>query len=920
MVEEVITQGVAMSKKIQLILVTALTALTSSVFAQTSTLIDVIYRDFPVTADGFEEFMGCDDDGNSNSTRVSFDENDVYNIDGTGTPLRYDKCLNGLDAGKRGYRNGPDRLTCDGWENWNSDKQGNYVKVTKGMVGNKLQYNKNCPDELKVEDPDGKNREFVVYRYCASPTAGNSNCSSKKNPGNKISQWFSSGGDAKELWETIELKRKNNNEPFVIEHNANIDTAWNNNGKDNGFFPLDKYDPDGTGDASGKTWGRQSLNYWCPPNYKNDDIDKNSNYACSVWYSNSTLLEDGPKNPNAARNAAKSKGMNKLHNYGFSAAGSGAFKYSESANDVFEFTGDDDMWIFIDGELVPNADLGGIHLAAPAMINIQTYGKSKGWTNGETHVVNFFYMDRNTDGSNFKLKMSLTDLAPSRFGAPRILKAETTQDPDGTSSTLIYVSSKLNEASITKFLGTGYFPIIVYKKSTSNIYGYKLEYFNDEKQNTADGYVYSIKGQVCDKDKCGGNLIIGSGDSLSFNVKAGDLEGYNGIFDGLALPDETWYIENTTGVKATKVSFGPNKTNLPPIVFKPEVVDNDVRKPDFNVDIWFTGDPNSGNGSGEIPGGVGALDKVGGNGLFPNITKIWDSKTGTLVDLPNGKDNTTVHGFGVKGTPIPPNRAGELIITAYPNSGTDVKTASGTYSYAEWSKATSEEIPGKKFFGMPPKAKSPSEPYGVADPTAQQPSGGYMFVKNGFPNESSVGGVQVAPTRCISDKDEKDGNEAPRVNCLNFSLEAKTPFQIAVTVYDQLGNFVTQYRETVNEQEFRSVVQGPTFVEPIPAEGTPGYVYGFDNGDNERCVYPTSENDFGKPDIITTNGLVKVNVNIYPFSKDGRRFGNGVYILKIDRVDLPYSGCMNAAGTALKIDEQFVRYHADTKFGWMRTK
>jgi hypothetical protein len=197
----------------------------------------------------------------------------------------------------------------------------------------------------------------------------------------------------------------------------------------------------------------------------------------------------------------------------------------------------------------------------------------------------------------------------------------------------------------------------------------------------------------------------------------------------------------------------------------------------------------------------------------------------------------------------------------------------------------------------------------------QQPSGGYMFVKNGFPGESSVGGIQVAPTRCISDKDELDANgNPPRVNCLNFSLRAKQPFQLAVTVYDQIGNFVTQYRETVNEQEFRSVVQGPTFIESKPATGAEGYVYPSGN-----CGYPDGPNDFGKKDIITTNGFVKVNVNIYPFSKDGRRFGNGVYILKIDRVDLPYEGCMNSAGNAVSIKEEFVRYHADAKFGWMRT-
>jgi len=123
------------------------------------------------------------------------------------------------------------------------------------------------------------------------------------------------------------------------------------------------------------------------------------------------------------------------------------------------------------------------------------------------------------------------------------------------------------------------------------------------------------------------------------------------------------------------------------------------------------------------------------------------------------------------------------------------------------------------------------------------------------------------------------------------------------------------YFTKILEPEFRSVVQGPTFIEGQPNEGDDGYVY-----PSSECRYPNGPEDFGKEDIITTNGLVKVNVNIYPFSKDGRRFGNGIYILKIDRVDLSYNGCMNSEGTPVFITEKFIRYHADTKFGWMRTK
>ncbi len=896
-----------MLRKMQLIFVFVLVALVSAVYAQGT--LDVIYRDFPVTAYGFEEFMACDDKDNGNSPGIPVRiVGGRYTTEGnSGTILEYGEC----DNKKRGYKNGPDAITCNfSWTN--------PIKVTVGMVSRTLEYDKtNCKDD-EQEDPDYKDnpRDFVKYRYCARPkSSGSDKCSSKLNPGNKVEQWFSSGGEARELRDVLDLEWNPTSRKYFVNYDYNTSRDWKNgDGNDNGFFPLDKYD-----DGSNKTWGRQSLNYWCP---NKDEGNTSPDGICRDWYSNG-----GPRSPTAGRTTAQSRNVkNKLHNYGFSAAGSGQFKYDEKADDVFKFIGDDDMWIFIDGELA--ADLGGVHLAAPADINIKEYAKKTGhwsnragdvWIDGTTHVVNFFYMDRNTDGSNFKLEMALSGLAPPRFGAPEIKKAETSQKTDGSSSTVIYVNNKLDEESIKQFTtgeGKDLFPIVIKKVNDNNLYGFKLESISCSDKATSQGYACVINGQVCSsKTNCNGTL--NSGDSLSFNVLFGELKEAGTPFEGLALPDDNgkWYIK-TAGNKtpATRLSWAVNSTSMPPIIFKPDVADNDVRKPDFNIDSWFTGDPNGGKGvgGGSVSTGGGSLPGLGNKGLFTQITQIWDNKQNKLVDLPNGSGNNTVHGFGTKGTPIPPNRAGELILTAYPNAGSKVNGI----PYTQWDTSSTYQ----KLFGLPPIPKD-GNLFGIANPTEQQPNGGYIFVKNGFKGESSVGGIQVAPTRCIADRNELDiDGKAPHINCLNFSLKANRPFQISVTVYDQLGTFVTQYRETISEQEFRSVVQGPTFIEGNPGTGYVSPSKGKNRKDEEvECRYPTTPNDFGKKEIITTNGLVKVNVNIYPFSKDGRRFGNGVYILKIDRVDLPYEGCMNSNGSSVWIEEKFVRYHADTKFGWMRT-
>ncbi|GBU25486.1 hypothetical protein R83H12_02129 [Fibrobacteria bacterium R8-3-H12] len=140
------------------------------------------------------------------------------------------------------------------------------------------------------------------------------------------------------------------------------------------------------------------------------------------------------------------------------------------------------------------------------------------------------------------------------------------------------------------------------------------------------------------------------------------------------------------------------------------------------------------------------------------------------------------------------------------------------------------------------------------------------------------------------------------------------PFQLWVNIYDQRGNFVTQYAETIAEKEFRSVVQGPNYVAEEQSN-----VKKLSNNASSECQAPTASN-FGKPDVLTTNGLVKVNVNIYPFSKEGKRFNDGTYTAKIDWVDLPYEGCMNNEGVPTYIATEYKSYYAEPTFEWKTEK
>ena len=100
-------------------------------------------------------------------------------------------------------------------------------------------------------------------------------------------------------------------------------------------------------------------------------------------------------------------------------------------NMVFEFSGDDDVWVYIDGVLV--LDIGGIHNAASGSINFANGNVTVGNNNnlnlrklfadaneegdfvsGENrfadytmHTINFYYLERGEGDSNCKLKFNL---------------------------------------------------------------------------------------------------------------------------------------------------------------------------------------------------------------------------------------------------------------------------------------------------------------------------------------------------------------------------------------------------------------------------------------------------------------------------------------------------------------------------------
>lgn len=246
-------------------------------------------------------------------------------------------------------------------------------------------------------------------------------------------------------------------------------------------------------------------------------------------------------------------------------------------NMVFEFSGDDDVWVYIDGVLV--LDIGGIHNAASGSINFadgtatvgtttknlktlfEEENKTEDFVSGENrfadytmHTINFYYLERGAGDSNCKLK----------FNLPTV--------PDGS----VTVQKQLSNTDKEKYADVGFkFQLLVkdekgsYVPSATNgtlSDNSKVEFNSETINNVSYKNVFTLKP---------GQYATFSGLKANTKYKIKELGVSNDRYDQVLISNEG---TKTTDKNGNVISREATVDSRPLVIFTNKCSKNNSRK------------------------------------------------------------------------------------------------------------------------------------------------------------------------------------------------------------------------------------------------------------------------------------------------------------------------------------------------------
>lgn len=218
---------------------------------------------------------------------------------------------------------------------------------------------------------------------------------------------------------------------------------------ENGYYVYDSYGSDGNYAVYNST--TNSFNVYDSADVYKGSADSETNLGQFFPFDSADNVFDEQGNKLSPKKIVDGS-TNLNHHFGMSMTTEfvqpNGGKTTKGEDMVFEFSGDDDVWVYIDGVLV--GDLGGIHEKATLKINFATGGVHVGhvdnandpektiqdttikamfqaagadtsnrrfsgntFLNSSKHTLSFFYLERGAGASNMSLKFNLTTLPSS---------------------------------------------------------------------------------------------------------------------------------------------------------------------------------------------------------------------------------------------------------------------------------------------------------------------------------------------------------------------------------------------------------------------------------------------------------------------------------------------------------------------------